>query len=127
MASWHVYLVLCRDNTLYCGIAISIPRRVAQHNAGAGARYIVPSRRPVVCVWKRRARNQGDALRLEYWLKQRDAGMKKALVERRFALRRAPSHRSMDGTVNGAAGGIDGWRMVPIPVAPPLRIRQGGT
>jgi putative endonuclease len=123
MASWHVYLVLCRDNTLYCGIALSIPRRIDQHNAGAGARYIVPSRRPVVCVWKRRARDQADALRLEYWLKQRDAGEKKALVERRCALRRAPT--------GGTVGRTDGWRMVPIPDTRPLSIpqgiRQGGT
>jgi putative endonuclease len=109
MASWHVYLVLCRDESLYCGIAASIPRRIAQHNAGTGAKYIVPSRRPVVCVWKRRARDQGDALRLEYWLKQLDPGTKMALVERRRAVLRA-----RDG----------GWRIVPGPGT--RAIREGG-
>jgi putative endonuclease len=98
---WHVYLVLCRDNTLYCGIAKSVVRRVTEHNAGAGARYIVPSRRPVACVWKRRVRGQGEALRLEYWLKRRTAGEKRALADGTFTLR-----RSRDKT----------WRLVRKPL-----------
>lgn len=94
---WQVYLVRCRDNTLYCGIATDLARRLAQHNAGAGAKYIVPSRRPSTCVWKRRARDQGEALRLEYWLKQRTVADKRRLAEGSAGLRRTP-----DG----------GWRIV---------------
>ena len=84
---WSVYLVLCRDGSLYCGITTDIPRRVAQHNAGTGAKYVVPARRPVECVWKRRARDQSQALGLEYWLKQLSAEMKAHLVEKRVRLR----------------------------------------
>lgn len=78
--TWHVYLVLCRDGSLYCGIARDVARRVAEHNAGAGARYVVPSRRPVACVWTRRARDHGDALRLELWLKRRETSVKRELA-----------------------------------------------
>jgi putative endonuclease len=97
MASWHVYLVQCRDDSLYCGIASDLQRRIAQHNAGNGAKYIVPSRRPVTCVWKRRARNQGDALRLEYWLKGREASVKRSLSKGEVELRRSAA---------------EGWRLV---------------
>ena len=85
---WHVYLVRCRDDSLYCGIAVSVSRRIVQHNSGAGAKYIVPSRRPVKCVWKRKARDHGDALRLEYWLKHGGAAVKRDLAEGRITLRR---------------------------------------
>lgn len=78
--SWHVYLVRCRDGSLYCGVARDVARRVAEHNSGAGARYVVPSRRPVACVWTRRARDRGDALRLELWLKRREAAVKRELA-----------------------------------------------
>jgi predicted GIY-YIG superfamily endonuclease len=84
--SWFVYLLRCRDGSLYCGITKDIPRRVDQHNSGAGAKYVVPARRPVECVWKRRMANQSRALGLEYWLKQQSAETKGRLVEKRARL-----------------------------------------
>lgn len=43
---WYVYLLLCADNTLYCGITNNIARRLEAHNSGKGAKY-TRSRRPV--------------------------------------------------------------------------------
>jgi putative endonuclease len=86
--TWFVYLVHCRDESLYCGIATSVPRRIAEHNAGKGARYIVPKRRPVVCVWKRRMIGHGEALRLEYWVKQLTAPQKRMLADGLASVRR---------------------------------------
>lgn len=37
--NWSVYLVRCKDDTLYCGISTDVVRRVGQHDAGRGARY----------------------------------------------------------------------------------------
>lgn len=34
-----MYVLLCSDNTLYCGITKDLERRLGQHNAGTGARY----------------------------------------------------------------------------------------
>ena len=86
-ASWFVYLLKCRDGSLYCGITTDIPRRVAQHNSGAGAKYVVPARRPAEGVWKRRARDQSQALGLEYWIKQLPVEAKARLVEKKTRLR----------------------------------------
>lgn len=47
---WQVYLVLCSDNTLYCGISTDVDYRLKQHNAGKGAKY-TRGRRPVCLVW----------------------------------------------------------------------------
>lgn len=88
MKTWLVYLLRCRDGSLYCGATVDLKRRLAQHNSGAGAKYIVPSRRPAECVWKRRVRNVGDALRLEDWLKRKDTETRRALAEGKATLRR---------------------------------------
>ena len=88
---WLVYLLKCRDGSLYCGITTDIPRRIAQHNSGVGAKYVVPARRPVECVWKRRSRDQSQALGLEYWIKQLSSEAKGMLVARRTTLRQDKS------------------------------------
>ncbi|HET8715147.1 MAG TPA: GIY-YIG nuclease family protein [Holophagaceae bacterium] len=37
--AWTVYLLRCGDGTLYCGIARDAEARLAQHQAGKGAKY----------------------------------------------------------------------------------------
>ena len=39
MRAWFVYLLECRDGSLYTGIAVDVERRYAEHAAGKGARY----------------------------------------------------------------------------------------
>ncbi len=36
---WCVYVLACADGTLYTGITNDLPRRLAAHTAGKGARY----------------------------------------------------------------------------------------
>jgi putative endonuclease len=36
---WSVYILRCRDGTLYTGIAKNVFARIAQHNRGKGAAY----------------------------------------------------------------------------------------
>lgn len=38
-ACWYVYVLECRDGSLYTGITVDTQRRFAQHVAGTGARY----------------------------------------------------------------------------------------
>jgi putative endonuclease len=70
--SWFVYLVECRDGTLYTGVAVDVDRRVAEHNAGRGARY-TRGRAPVTIVAASRALEKRAAYRLEWQLKRRPA------------------------------------------------------
>jgi len=37
--AWYLYVLECRDGTLYCGITTDVARRVKQHEEGKGARY----------------------------------------------------------------------------------------
>lgn len=62
--SWYLYVVLCRDGTLYTGITTDVERRVAEHNAGKGAKY-TRGRRPVVLVRKRVHKNRSAAAKAE--------------------------------------------------------------
>lgn len=63
---WHVYLLRCRDGSLYCGITNNLERRLAQHNglAPGGARY-TRSRRPATLVASVPCQSKGFALSLE--------------------------------------------------------------
>lgn len=70
--SWHVYLLECRDGTLYCGITSDIERRLAQHNGllSGGARY-TSGRRPVRLSASVACPDMATALRLERIIKAR--------------------------------------------------------
>lgn len=61
---WYLYVVRCKDETLYTGITVDVVQRVKDHNAGRGAAYTA-ARRPttLVAVWA--FEGQGAALRAE--------------------------------------------------------------
>jgi putative endonuclease len=37
--NWHIYIILCSDDSLYTGITTDIERRYRQHAGGRGAKY----------------------------------------------------------------------------------------
>ena len=86
--AWHVYIVRCADSTLYTGIAKDPAARVAQHNAGRGAKY-TRSRLPVKLVYREPAADRGTALRREHEIKRLPRRAKRALC----ATRRSRSAR----------------------------------
>jgi putative endonuclease len=69
VASAHVYLLRCRDGSLYCGWTVDPHERVATHNAGKGAAY-TRSRRPVQLVYLETLPDKSAALRREYAIKR---------------------------------------------------------
>jgi len=79
MALWYVYVLRCRDGSLYTGIATDVARRVATHNAGRGARY-TRARRPVEVIYTERKRTQGNALRREAAIKALSRADKLTLI-----------------------------------------------
>lgn len=38
--TWIVYILECADKTLYTGITNDLPRRLAMHEKGTGAKYL---------------------------------------------------------------------------------------
>ncbi len=78
-----MYLLECKDGSLYCGITTDIKRRVAEHNSGIGAKYIVAARRPAKCVWKQSAKDRSEASKLESWIKRRGTVAKQEIVRKK--------------------------------------------
>ncbi len=77
---WWVYMLECADGTLYTGVARDVAARLAQHNAGRGARY-TRGRRPVQLVRVEPAANRSAALRRECAIKRLPTAAKRALME----------------------------------------------
>jgi putative endonuclease len=86
---WCVYLLRCRDGTLYAGSTNDLPKRLIRHEAGKGARY-TRSRLPVALVYRERVRDRGAALRREAALKRLTREEKLALVARPRRARKGP-------------------------------------
>lgn len=69
-AMHYVYILKCRDKTLYVGYSTNVEKRVHAHNAHKrGAKY-TKARRPVTLVYKQGFRTLSRALKREYEIKQ---------------------------------------------------------
>ncbi|MBI5847859.1 MAG: GIY-YIG nuclease family protein [Nitrospirae bacterium] len=66
---WCVYILRCRNNSLYTGMTNNIERRLKAHEQGRGSKY-VRSWRPFELVKTIPCRNAGEARKLEYELKR---------------------------------------------------------
>ncbi len=76
---WTVYILRCKDGTLYTGITKDIERRVKQHNDGKGSKY-TQSRRPVKVVYNEKKMGRANALVREAEIKQYSKEKKEELV-----------------------------------------------
>lgn len=76
---WHVYMVRCRDGSLYTGITTDIKKRIATHNTGKGAAY-TRSRKPVVLIWTRPAKSESLARKREAKIKTWSKQEKEAFI-----------------------------------------------
>jgi ribonuclease HI len=66
---WSVYVLRCRDNSLYIGITNNLEKRIEKHKLGIGSKF-VRSRRPFELVKTIPCENAGEARRLEYNFKK---------------------------------------------------------
>jgi putative endonuclease len=94
----YVYIVRCRDGTLYIGTARDIAKRLALHDAGKGAKY-TRSRGPVKLLWEEGPMTVSRALRREHQLKQLTRPQKESLINGTLVLKlpRRVSSRSRVG------------------------------
>ncbi|MNX41182.1 GIY-YIG nuclease superfamily protein [compost metagenome] len=76
---WFIYLVRTDAGSLYAGISTDPERRLRQHQSGKGARAL-RGKGPLTLVWRQGVADKGEALRLEYRLKQQSKAFKERLV-----------------------------------------------
>lgn len=78
-ASWFVYIVRCRDGSLYTGFTSDLEKRVRVHNSGKGAKY-TRSRLPVVLVYSAPFEDRSGAMREEARIKKMSRTYKTFLI-----------------------------------------------
>ena len=77
--AWFVYILECRDGSLYTGIAVDVAMRYALHVAGRGARY-TRSHPPARLLASFEHPDRSSAARAEYAIKQLTPAAKRALA-----------------------------------------------
>jgi len=77
--SWCVYLLRCRDGSLYTGITNDLPRRLRVHAAGKASRY-TRSRLPVEVVYTEPQPSKSTALKREAAIKKLRRSEKEKLL-----------------------------------------------
>lgn len=75
-----VYIVECKDGTLYTGWTTNLEQRVKQHNNGKGAKY-TQSRYPVTLKYWEEFMTREEALKKEYAIKQLSRKQKMKLID----------------------------------------------
>ena len=79
---WVLYILECKDGTLYTGITDDLERRLAAHRTGKGAKY-TRGRGPLTLRYTEICEDHSHALRREYAVKQLKRAEKLALINKK--------------------------------------------
>ena len=66
---WYLYILRCRDGTLYTGITTDVDKRFAAHNSGKGAKY-TRGRGPLELLYRETCGDHSAALKRELEMKK---------------------------------------------------------
>ena len=80
-ARWSIYIVRCRNGSLYTGISTDVSRRFTEHQRDnqRSSKYL-RCRRPLSLVLEKNVGGRGAALRLEHLIKRMPKTRKEALI-----------------------------------------------
>ncbi|QPR29063.1 GIY-YIG nuclease family protein [Edwardsiella hoshinae] len=76
---WYLYILRTATGALYTGITTDIPRRLAQHQAGRGAKAL-RGKGPLTLAFHAPIAAHAEALSLEYQIKRLNKKQKERLV-----------------------------------------------
>jgi len=65
---WYLYILECKDKSLYTGITNNIERRLEKHTDGSASRYTAKNR-PVKLIYSEQYPDKNSALKREAQLK----------------------------------------------------------
>ena len=80
MKEWTVYILECKDGTLYTGITDDLPRRLAMHTAGKGAKY-TRGRGPLILRYEETCADRSTASKRESAIKKLTKEQKLSLIQ----------------------------------------------
>ena len=68
-STWYLYILRCKDNTLYTGITTDVEKRLEAHRGGKGAKY-TRGRGPLELVYRETCGSHSQALKREVEIKK---------------------------------------------------------
>lgn len=80
---WFMYVLLCADDSLYCGVSTDVERRVERHNDGRGAKY-TRAKGPCTLLASWEFEDCTGATSAEYRFKQLDRDTKLRMIANRM-------------------------------------------
>lgn len=77
---WYLYILRCKDGSLYTGITTNVEKRLEAHRSGKGAKY-TRGRGPLELVYREACGSHSDALKREWQIKALPREEKMKLLE----------------------------------------------
>ena len=78
-SNWYLYILRCKDDTLYTGITTDVEKRLEAHRTGKGAKY-TRGRSPLELVYRESCGSHSDALKREHQVKMLTREAKQNLI-----------------------------------------------
>jgi len=78
---WFMYVVVCCDQTLYCGITTDLSRRVKEHNTSIRGSKYTRARRPVNLIYTELHNDRSSASKAECAFKKLSKKNKMRIVD----------------------------------------------
>ncbi|MBR6595323.1 MAG: GIY-YIG nuclease family protein [Oscillospiraceae bacterium] len=78
---WYLYILRCKDGSLYTGITTDVEKRLEAHQSGKGAKY-TRGRGPLELVYREECGDHSAALRREIEVKALPREGKLNLIEK---------------------------------------------
>lgn len=78
--TWHLYILRCKDGSLYTGITTDVEKRLEAHRSGKGAKY-TRGRAPLELVYREPCGDHSAALKRELEIKALVRAQKEKLIE----------------------------------------------
>ena len=78
--NWYLYILRCKDGTLYTGITTDVDKRLEAHRSGKGAKY-TRGRSPLELVYRETCGSHSEALKRERKIKSLTREDKEKLLE----------------------------------------------
>ena len=83
MSAWTLYILKCNDDSYYTGITNNIEKRIADHEAGKGAKY-TRGRGPFEIVYQEKWLDRSSASKREFEVKKLSRSEKENLLKKQM-------------------------------------------
>jgi len=87
---WFLYLIRSKDGSLYTGITTDVDRRLAEHQAGKGAKYL-RGKAPLMLAFQQKIGSRSAALIAEAAIKKLSKADKELIINTGWPVEQSPA------------------------------------